>query len=75
MTEEITATESAEPATITLGEAPAETAEDTFVPVVQPPLSTDGGGHRATVLSARECATWKCRRTVQWQAIGRIFTS
>ncbi|MEC8854782.1 MAG: 30S ribosomal protein S9 [Planctomycetota bacterium] len=32
MTEEITATESAEPATITLGEAPAETAEDTFVP-------------------------------------------
>ena len=32
MTEETTATESAESATITLGEAPAETAEDTFVP-------------------------------------------
>ena len=32
MTEEINATEPAESATITLGEAPAETAEDTFVP-------------------------------------------
>ncbi len=32
MTEETTATESAESATITLGEAPAETAEGTFAP-------------------------------------------
>ena len=32
MTEETTATESAVSSTITLGEAPAETAEDTFVP-------------------------------------------